>query len=97
MPGRDDALVEEFRRARQNAYASLAGDVERVLGRPTAARTEAKKTLVRTFMDDILVKGRMEKFAGYDDGDNYIQHDRTSSMESGLAAALKAMAEAGSP
>ena len=34
----DDALVEEFRRARQEAYAALAGEIERVLGRIQATR-----------------------------------------------------------
>jgi hypothetical protein len=34
----DDALVEEFRRSRQETYAALARDVERVLGRMSAAR-----------------------------------------------------------
>ena len=34
----DDALVEEFRRAGQEAYAALAGDVEKVLKRASAAR-----------------------------------------------------------
>lgn len=34
----DDALVEEFRRSRQEAYAALAREVERVLGRLSATR-----------------------------------------------------------
>jgi hypothetical protein len=34
----DDALVEEFRRSRQEAYATLTGEVERVLERLGAAR-----------------------------------------------------------
>ncbi len=39
------------------------------------SKTEANKTLVRNFMDDILVNGKMEKLAGYFNGDNYIQHN----------------------
>jgi len=35
----DDALVEEFRHARQAAYAGLARDVERVAGRPASRRS----------------------------------------------------------
>ena len=35
----DDALVEEFRRSRQDAYAELARDAEQVLRRPSARRT----------------------------------------------------------
>lgn len=34
----DDALVEEFRRARQDAYAALGSDIERVLARPGGKR-----------------------------------------------------------
>ena len=34
----DDALVEEFRRSRQEAYAALTREIERVLGRLGAAR-----------------------------------------------------------
>lgn len=34
----DDALVEEFRRSRQDAYGALAREVERILGRLMAAR-----------------------------------------------------------
>ena len=34
----DDALVEEFRRSRQEAYAALAGEIEGVLGRMQAIR-----------------------------------------------------------
>ena len=34
----DEALVEEFRRSRQEAYVGLARDVKRVLGRLTATR-----------------------------------------------------------
>jgi predicted SnoaL-like aldol condensation-catalyzing enzyme len=34
--------------------------------------TEANKTLVRAFVDDILVNGRMNKLASYFDGDNYL-------------------------
>lgn len=67
---------------------------------PTAAkdleRTEANKTLVRAFVDDILVNGRLEKIAGYYDGDNYTQHNpQIADGLSGLGAALKAMAEQG--
>lgn len=38
-------------------------------------KTEANKSLVRSFVSDILVNGQMEKLASYFDGDNYIQHN----------------------
>jgi len=60
------------------------------------AATEANKALVRAFVDDILVSGRMEKLAGYYDGDRYIQHNpQIADGLSGLGAALEAMAKQG--
>jgi hypothetical protein len=53
----DDALVEEFRRARQDAYATLAHDIERVLGRlaatrrPRDGRAPAVRRLVEVFRE----------------------------------------------
>ena len=59
-------------------------------------KTAANKTLVRSFVDDILVNGRMEKLAGYFDDDNYIQHNpQIPDQLSGLGKALEEMAKAG--
>lgn len=59
-------------------------------------KTEDNKSLVRTFVDDILVNGRMEKLAAYFNGDNYIQHNpQIADGLSGLGVALKNMAEQG--
>ena len=59
-------------------------------------KTEANKALVRAFVDDILVHGRMDRLAGYFDGDHYLQHNPlVADQVSGLGAALKAMAQAG--
>lgn len=59
-------------------------------------RTETNKALVRRFVDDILVNGRMERLAGYFDGDNYIQHNpHIGDGLSGLATALESMAKQG--
>jgi predicted SnoaL-like aldol condensation-catalyzing enzyme len=71
-----------------------------MLDGPTQANdltsTEANKALVRAFVDDILVNGRMEKLAGYFDGDNYIQHNpQIADQLSGLGAALQAMTAQG--
>ena len=60
------------------------------------AKTQANKTLVRSFVDDILVNGRMEKLAGYFNGDRYIQHNpQIADGLSGLGKALEAMAKQG--
>ena len=59
-------------------------------------KTAANKVRVRSFVDDILVHGRLEKLAGYYDGDRYVQHNpNIADGLSGLGAALKAMAEQG--
>ncbi|PKO63324.1 MAG: hypothetical protein CVU23_11350, partial [Betaproteobacteria bacterium HGW-Betaproteobacteria-17] len=59
-------------------------------------QTEANKALVRGFMDDVLVNGRMDRLASYFDGDSYVQHNPTMGDGlSGLGAGLRAMAEAG--
>ena len=59
-------------------------------------KIDANKALVRAFVEDILVNGRMEKLAGYFDGDNYIQHNpQIADGLSGLGAALEALAEQG--
>lgn len=58
--------------------------------------TAASKALVSSFVDDILVNGRLEKLAGYFEGDVYLQHNpQIADGLSGLGKALEAMAEAG--
>jgi len=71
-----------------------------MLDGPTEAtdldKTEANKALVRAFVDDIFVGGRMDKLAGYFDGDRYVQHNpQVADGLSGLGAALEAMAGQG--
>lgn len=56
----------------------------------------SNKSLVRAFVEDVLVNGRMDTLAGYFDDDNYIQHNPgIGDGLSGLGAALKAWAEQG--
>jgi predicted SnoaL-like aldol condensation-catalyzing enzyme len=65
--------------------------------RPTdLERTEANKALVRGFVEDILVNGRMDKLPGHFDGDRYAQHNpQIGDGLSGLGAALESMARQG--
>lgn len=59
-------------------------------------KTAANKKTVAAFIDDILVNGRLDRLAGYYDGDNYHQHNpQIADGLSGLGAALQAMAKAG--
>ncbi|WP_435132676.1 nuclear transport factor 2 family protein [Formosa sp. A9] len=59
-------------------------------------KTDNNKALVESFVNDILVNGKMEKLAGYFDGDNYIQHNpQIADGLSGLGKALEYMASQG--
>lgn len=59
-------------------------------------KTDANKKLVSDFVEDILVNGKMEKLAGYFDGDNYLQHNpQVADGLSGLGQALEYMASQG--
>jgi predicted SnoaL-like aldol condensation-catalyzing enzyme len=61
-----------------------------------ADQTEANKTLVRAFVDDILVSGKLDKLAGYFAGDKYVQHNpQIGDGLSGLGKALEALAKLG--
>ena len=69
-------------------------------GGPTKATdlelTEQNKNFVRQFVEDILVNGKLDKLAGYYNGDNYTQHNpQIADGLSGLGQALQAMAEQG--
>lgn len=59
-------------------------------------QTQKNKELIKNFVQDILVNGKMEKLAGYFNGDNYIQHNPAIPDNlSGLGKALAEMAKQG--
>ncbi|MDI9862899.1 hypothetical protein QM480_01080 [Flectobacillus sp. DC10W] len=59
-------------------------------------KTFANKALVRNFVEDILINGKMEKLAEYFDGDNYIQHNpQIPDKLSGLGTTLGELAKQG--
>ncbi len=64
----DDALVEEFRRARQEAYGALAREIERVLSRmnitrrPRGTRAPAVHRLVEVFRGRLSALERIDFF-----------------------------------
>lgn len=75
-----------------SGHTMTDGPVEAV----DTAKTEANKALVRNFVEDILVNGRMAKLTGYFDGDRYIQHNpQIADGLSGLGTALEVMAKQG--
>lgn len=94
----DGKIVEHWDNLQETAGPNQSGRT--MIDGPTEARdldkTEANKTLVASFVDDILVNGHMQKLSDYFDGDNYVQHNpQIGDGLSGLGAALKAMADAG--
>lgn len=59
-------------------------------------KTSANKAFVKQFVEDILVNGKMEKLAGYFDGDNYVQHNPAIADQlSGLGKTLGELAKQG--
>lgn len=64
----DDALVDEFRRARQDAYAALAGEIEDALARvqakrpPPGRRRPAVRRLVDGFSERLSALERIDFF-----------------------------------
>lgn len=94
----DGKIVEHWDNLQETAGPNPSGHT--MVDGPAEAldlqRTAENKALVTAFVDDILVHGRMEKLAGYFDGDRYIQHNpQIADGLSGLGSALRAMAEAG--
>jgi predicted SnoaL-like aldol condensation-catalyzing enzyme len=59
-------------------------------------KTLANKLLVQSFVEDILVSGKLEKLGNYIAGENYVQHNpQIGDGLSGLGDALAAMARQG--
>ncbi len=94
-----DRIVEHWDNLQEAAPAPSPGGHSMIDGPTTVSdldRTEANKALMRTYMDDLL-QGRREKFPGYFDGNNYIQHNPwVGDNLSGLVAGLQALAARGS-
>jgi predicted SnoaL-like aldol condensation-catalyzing enzyme len=94
----EDKIVEHWDNLQETAPANPSGHT--MIDGPAESKdlekTESNKTLVRHFVEDILVDGKMEKLAGYFNGDNYTQHNpQIGDGLSGLGAALEAMAKQG--
>ncbi len=59
-------------------------------------KTEANKTLVKSFVQDVLMGQHPDKLTSYFDGDNYIQHNPSiADGLSGLGKSLDSMAKQG--
>jgi len=95
----DGKIVEHWDNLQDKPQAPNPSGHTMIDGPTTATdldKTVASKAIVQAFVEDILVKGHMEKLAVYIDGDAYIQHNpNIGDGLSGLGTALKAMAAAG--
>lgn len=94
----DGKIVEHWDNLQETAPANPSGHtmVDGATAVTDLDKTESNKTLVRSFVKDILVDGKMDKLAGYFAGDNYTQHNpHIADGLSGLGRALTEMAKAG--
>lgn len=94
----DGKIVEHWDNLQTTAAPNPSGHtmIDGATDITDAGKTAANKTLVQSFVDDILVNGKMEKLAGYFNGDNYIQHNPLIPDQlSGLGKALEAWAKQG--
>lgn len=94
----DGKIVEHWDNLQETAKPNPSGHtmVDGATEIKDLDKTAANKTIVRSFVDDILVNGKMEKLAAYFDGDNYIQHNpNIPDQLSGLGKALGEWANQG--
>lgn len=89
----DGKIVEHWDNLQETAKANSSGHtmIDGVSEIKDLGKTEVNKTLVQNFVADILVNGKMEKLAGYFDGDNYKQHNPL--IGDGLSGLGKALGE----
>jgi predicted SnoaL-like aldol condensation-catalyzing enzyme len=95
----DNKIVEHWDNLQETPTATNPSG-NTMLNGPTTPidpeKTSFNKELVRKFVNDILVHGRLEHLANYFNGDDYIQHNpNISNGLSGLGAALQAMKKQG--
>ncbi len=93
-----DLVVEHWDNIQQRQGPNQSG--HSMVDGPTEAtelaRTDSNREIVRSFVDDILINGRLEKLARYIDEERYTEHNPR--MADGLAAlhsALKATSDEG--
>lgn len=95
----DDKIVEHWDNLQETPTGSNPSGHTMTDG-PTEPKdlelTEQNKQLVRQLVEDLLIHGKLDKLAGYYDGDNYIQHNpQIGDGVSGLVQAFQGMAEQG--
>lgn len=94
----DGKIVEHWDNLQETAKPNPSGHtmIDGATELKDLDKTAANKTLVRNFVEDILVNGKMDRLAAYFDGDNYIQHNpMIPDQLSGLGTALGELAKQG--
>jgi predicted SnoaL-like aldol condensation-catalyzing enzyme len=94
----NERIVEHWDNLQETAPANPSGHsmIDGPAESTDLEKTEQNKRLIRNFVEDILVNGKMDRLAGYFDGDAYIQHNpQIGDGLSGLGSALAAMAKQG--
>ena len=94
----DDLAVEHWDNIQQRQGPNQSGHT--MVDGPTEAtdlaRTDSNREVVRSFVDDILINGRLEKLEHYIDEERYTQHDpRIADGLSALRQALKTTSDEG--
>lgn len=94
----DGKIVEHWDNLQETAAKPSPSGHTMIDGPTTASdldKTEANKALMQTYMDDLL-SGHRDKFSGYFDGNNYIQHNPwVADGLTGLVAGLQTLAKQG--
>ncbi len=89
-----DNLQEMPKQSNASGHTMLDGDTKVM----DLEKTEANKKLVESFVKHVFVDVRLEKFASYFDGDEYIQHNpHRGDGAFALGDRLAAMAKQGNP
>ena len=93
-----DKIVEHWDNLQESAPANPSG--YSMIDGPAEStdldKTEPNKRLIRNFVEDILMNGKMDRLSGYFDEDNYTQHNpQIGDGLSGLGSALATMAKQG--
>jgi predicted SnoaL-like aldol condensation-catalyzing enzyme len=91
-------IVEHWDNLQETAGPNTSGHtmIDGATSLKDIEKTETNKTFITNFVTDIFINGKMEKFAGYFDGDNYIQHNpMIADQLSGLAKGLADLASRG--
>ena len=94
----DDLVVEHWDNIQERQGPNPSGHtmVDGPSEAGDLARTEANREIVRSFVDDVLINGRLERLEQYIDDGRYTQHDpRLADGLPALRAALTATSEEG--